>query len=250
MRRIFIGGLLRERLTVTGGDAYHLGRVMRARPGDHIVVADDAGRVGEYRLTGFTDSSVAMELVRRIEERTESPLELILAQCLPKGDKLELIIQKATELGADVIVPLTSDNCVVKYDGRKAQAKQERWQKTASEAGKQCGRGRLPRVLPIRPLAEWLRSAAQGDYGDMLMCMCYENEEQQGIKEFLQRHREAARVAVVIGPEGGFSLAEAALAKELGVAAVSLGTRILRAETAAISAAAIVQYEMGDLGGR
>lgn len=250
MRRIFIGGLLRERLTVTGGDAYHLGRVMRARPGDHIVVADDAGRVGEYRLTGFTDSSVAMELVRRIEERTESPLELILAQCLPKGDKLELIIQKATELGADVIVPLTSDNCVVKYDGRKAQAKQERWQKTASEAGKQCGRGRLPRVLPIRPLAEWLRSAAQGDYGDMLMCMCYENEERQGIKEFLQRHREAARVAVVIGPEGGFSLAEAALAKELGVAAVSLGTRILRAETAAISAAAIVQYEMGDLGGR
>lgn len=250
MRRIFIGGLLRERLTVTGGDAYHLGRVMRARPGDHIVVADDAGRVGEYRLTGFTDSSVAMELVRRIEERTESPLEMILAQCLPKGDKLELIIQKATELGADVIVPLTSDNCVVKYDGRKAQAKQERWQKTASEAGKQCGRGRLPRVLPIQPLAEWLRSAAQGDYGDMLMCMCYENEEQQGIKEFLQRHREAARVAVVIGPEGGFSLAEAALAKELGVAAVSLGTRILRAETAAISAAAIVQYEMGDLGGR
>lgn len=251
MRRIFIRGLLKERLAITGGDAYHLGRVMRARPGDHIVVADDAGRVGEYRLTGFTDSSVAMELVRCVEERTESPLELILAQCLPKGDKLELIIQKATELGADVIVPLTSDNCVVRYDGRKAQAKQERWQKTACEAGKQCGRSRLPLVKPIQPLENWLREEVNGTYGDdILMCMCYENEEQQGIKEFLQRHREAARVAVVIGPEGGFSLAEAALAKELGVAAVSLGTRILRAETAAISAAAIVQYEMGDLGGR
>lgn len=250
MRRIFIRDLLGERLVIIGGDAHHLGRVMRGKIGDHIVVADDAGRVGEYKLTGFTEDSVAMELVRYIEERTESPLELILAQCLPKGDKLELIVQKATELGVDTIVPLLSDNCVVKYDGKKALAKQEKWQKTACEAGKQCGRSRLPRVLPIQSLAEWLRSAVQGDYGDILICMCYENEEQQGIKEFLQRHRGAARIAVVIGPEGGFSLGEAALAKELGVAAVSLGTRILRAETAAISAAAIIQYEMGDLGGR
>lgn len=250
MRRIFIKALLQEELVITGGDAHHLGRVMRARAGDRILVADDEGKVGEYELTGFTESSVSMKLVQQVEERTESPVEIVLAQCLPKGDKLDLIVQKATELGVNVIVPLASDKCVVRYDGRKAKAKQEKWQKIADEAGKQCGRSRLPVVMPVQTFKAWLREAAAEQGDAVAVCMCYENELQQGMKDFLQGQKAAKRFVAIIGPEGGFSLAEAALAKELGIASVSLGTRILRAETAAISAAAVIQYENGDLGGR
>ena len=250
MRRIFIKALLQEELVITGGDAHHLGRVMRARAGDRILVADDESKVGEYELTGFTESSVSMRLVQYVEERTESPVEIVMAQCLPKGDKLDLIVQKATELGVNVIVPLASDNCVVRYDSKKAQARQEKWQKIADEAGKQCGRSRLPVVMPVQPFKAWLREAAAEQGDAVAVCMCYENELQQGMKDFLQGQRAAKRFVVIIGPEGGFSLAEAALAKELGIASVSLGTRILRAETAAISVAAVIQYEKGDLGGR
>ncbi|WP_294521931.1 16S rRNA (uracil(1498)-N(3))-methyltransferase [uncultured Anaerovibrio sp.] len=246
MRRIFISDLLKEKITITGPDAHHLAHVMRSRVGDHIVVADDEGKVGEYVMTAFTDDSVSLELVGYLAENTESPVEIILAQCLPKGDKMEFITQKATELGVNSIIPLTSDNCVVRYDEKKARAKQEKWQKIANEAGKQCGRCLLPKVEPITPLKDWLKKMADADVS---LCMCYENEEQIGIKAFMAQ-QDCQSFAVVIGPEGGFSLDEVAYAKALGIPSVSLGTRILRAETAAIAAVTIIQYEAGDLGGR
>lgn len=276
MRRIFIKAKLADKLVIDGSDGFHLSRVMRAKLGDHIVVADDVGQVGEYEIIGFgtggaedgglgkvqlaeaqfhgtNGAVVELSLVQRLEEWTESPIELVLAQCLPKGDKLELITQKATELGVNRIVPLVSENCVVKYDAKKSKARQERWQKIANEAGKQCGRTILPVVEPIQSLKQWLidmANEAQKSEKKICLCMCYENEEQQGIKEFLQAHRSEESFIFIVGPEGGFSLAEAHLAQELGIASVSLGTRILRAETAAIAAAAIIQYENGDLGGR
>ena len=275
MRRIFIKAKLADKLVIDGSDGFHLSRVMRAKLGDHIVVADDVGQVGEYEIIGFgtggaedgglgkvqlaeaqfhgtNGAVVELSLVQRLEEWTESPIELVLAQCLPKGDKLELITQKATELGVNRIVPLVSENCVVKYDAKKSKARQERWQKIANEAGKQCGRTILPVVEPIQSLKQWLidmANEAQKSEKKICLCMCYENEEQQGIKEFLQAHRSEESFIFIVGPEGGFSLAEAHLAQELGIASVSLGTRILRAETAAIAAAAIIQYENGDLGG-
>ncbi len=248
MRRIFISDLLTEDITITGADAHHLAHVMRSRIGDHIVVADDEGKVGEYVMTGFTESTVSLELVQYIDENTESPVEIILAQCLPKGDKLELITQKATELGINTIVPLVSDNCVVRYDAKKAKAKQDKWQKIANEAGKQCGRSQLPQVQEVQPLKQWLTEMSS-QKTDLAICMCYENEEQTGIKELLNRCSQK-RFAIVIGPEGGFSLTEAEFAQKLGIPSVSLGNRILRAETAAIAAMAIIQYEKGDLGGR
>lgn len=251
MRRIFIKALLSDALTITGSDAHHLGRVMRSKLGDHIIVADDVGKVGEYELTGFTDKAVELRLVQLLEERTESPLEITLAQCLPKGDKLDLIVQKATELGVNNIVPLVSENCVVKYDAKKAKARQEKWQKIANEAGKQCGRSRLPEVAEVQSLKSWLAEAAKAAVVDNeAVCMCYENEQQVGMREFLLAHKEAKHIIAIVGPEGGFSLSEAELAKSLGIASVNLGTRILRAETAAISAVTVIQYENGDLGGR
>ena len=246
MRRIFISDLLSENIEIIGKDAQHIAHVMRARVGDHIVVADDEGKVGEYMMTGFGESTVSMKLIKAIEENTESPIDITLAQCLPKGDKLELITQKATELGINTIVPLISDNCAVRYDDKKSRSRQEKWQKIANEAGKQCGRSRLPVVEPIAALKVWLARVV-GE--DIALCMCYENEEQIGIRDFL-RQESRRKIAVIIGPEGGFSLDEIEFAKNLGIPSVSLGNRILRAETAAIAAMAIVQYEKGDLGGR
>ena len=248
MRRIFVKSVLEDSLTITGEDAHHLGRVMRAKVGDHIVVADDIGQVGEYAIQGFTENTITMSLVTRLEENTESPLKLTLIQCLPKGDKMDLIVQKATELGVNRIIPVASANCVVRYDNKKAVARQAKWQKIANEAGKQCGRSQLPEVAPIGNLKDLLVAIQQEKTSGI--CMCYENEEQQGIKNYLQSQQGAQHLQVIIGPEGGFSLEEADLAQAAGVTAVSLGTRILRAETAAIAAMTVMQYENGDLGGR
>lgn len=249
MRRIFIKDILKEKIVIAGGDAHHLGHVMRAKAGDRLVVADDVGSVAEMEITGFTAETVELSLVKYIEEKTESDINIILAQCLPKGDKLELIVQKATELGAMEIIPLMSRNCVVKYDGKKSKAKVEKWQKIADEAGKQCGRSRLPKVQDIQNFSEWLKKSKEENEETLLM-MCYENEEQTGIKTLLNGADNSVKnFVIIIGPEGGFSLEEADLAKSLGISSVSLGRRILRAETAAITAVSIVQYEKGDLGG-
>lgn len=249
MRRIFIKDILKEKIVIAGGDAHHLGHVMRAKAGDRLVVADDVGSVAEMEIIGFTAETVELSLVKYIEEKTESDINIILAQCLPKGDKLELIVQKATELGAMEIIPLMSRNCVVKYDGKKSKAKVEKWQKIADEAGKQCGRSRLPKVQDIQNFSEWLKKSKEENEETLLM-MCYENEEQTGIKTLLNgADNSVKKFVIIIGPEGGFSLEEADLAKSLGISSVSLGRRILRAETAAITAVSIVQYEKGDLGG-
>lgn len=247
MRRLFLKGLLADEVTIAGGDAHHLLYAMRAKAGDEVVLVDDAGQVGRMELTGFTADTVTMRLIERLAADTESPLTLVLAQCLPKGDKLELIVQKAVELGAASIQPLASRNCVVRYDAKKAAAKEQRWQKIAGEAAKQCGRTRLPDVRPVRPLADWLRERQARE--DAALLFCYENESQQPLKAVLRALPAAVReITLLIGPEGGFTLPEADAIAWAGGVSVTLGPRILRVETAAIAALAAVQYERGDLG--
>lgn len=242
MRRLFLKGVLADEVTITGDDAAHLMYAMRAKAGDEVTLVDDHGAVGRMELTAFTQDSVTMRLVERLDADTESPIDIELAQCLLKGDKFELVIQKAVELGVTRIQPLASRNCVVRYEGKKAAAKRERWQKIAEEAAKQCGRTRVPEVLPMLPLTEWL-DARQGT-----LLFCYENEEQQPIKTALRALPDnTGTIIALIGPEGGFTLDEAAAIEAAGGQSVTLGPRILRAETAAIAAMSIVQYEKGDL---
>ena len=136
MRRLFLKGLLAPVVTLAGDDAHHLLYAMRAKAGDEVVLVDDAGQVARMELTGFTADTVTMRLIERLAADTESPLSLVLAQCLPKGDKLEFIVQKAVELGAVAVQPLASRNSVVRYDAKKAAAKEKRWQKIADEAAK------------------------------------------------------------------------------------------------------------------
>lgn len=244
VRRLFIPGSLADTVTLTGNDAHHLGYTLRARVGERYIVVDGERQVASMEITGFTADTVTLRLVERLEADTESPIRLTLAVCLLKSDKMEFVMQKAVELGATKVQPLESENCVARYDGKKAEARRERWQRIADEAAKQCGRTALLTVSPILSLGDWLTNRPPEDGAAFF---CYEAEKKNTLGTWLAKTQGDAFTAI-IGPEGGFTPAEAKQAKTAGVAAVTLGPRILRAETAAIATLAVVQHIKGDLG--
>ncbi len=244
MRRLFIPGTLEDIIEIKGPDAHHLMHAMRAKAGQEFVVVDGSSHVGRVELLSFTSETVTAKLIERLSNNTESPIDIVLAQCLPKGDKMELIVQKSVELGITAIRPLKSRNSVVRYDEKKAADKQNRWQKIVNEAAKQCGRTEIPEVFPIIELTKWLDGLTLND--DLALIFCYENEANYNLKACL-KDLKARQVILLIGPEGGFSLEEAELLLSKGAKSVSLGPRILRAETAAIAAMSIIQYELGDI---
>ncbi len=244
VRRLFLPGKLADTVTLTGSDAHHLGYTLRARVGERCVVVDAERAVASMEIVGFTADTVTLRLVERLAADTESPIRLTLAVCLLKSDKMDFVVQKAVELGAAKVQPLESENCVARYDGKKAEMRRERWQRIADEAAKQCGRTALLEVASIVPFSDWL--AAHPDE-DGAAFFCYEAEERKTLGAWLAETQDEAFTAV-IGPEGGFSSAEAEQAKAAGFAVVTLGPRILRAETAAVAALTIVQHVKGDLG--
>lgn len=243
MRRLFYKGKLADTIEITGADAHHLMHVMRARPGQQILVVDDENQVGRMEMTAFREDAVTLALKEHLDADTESPIELVLAQCLLKSDKMDWVVQKAVELGAVGVIPVRSRNCVVRYDAKKAAARCVRWQKIADEAAKQCGRTALLQVSPVVGLSDFL--AAEHKAGDALIFF-YENENEQTLKRCLGSVA-VKRIVLLIGPEGGFSLDEAQEVERSGGRSVTLGPRILRAETAALAAVTAVQYELGDL---
>ena len=244
VRRLFIPGKLADTVTLSGSDAHHLGYTLRARVGERVVVADAERQVASMEIAAFTADTVTLHLVKRLEADTESPIRLTLAVCLLKSDKMDFVVQKAVELGAAKVQPIESENCVARYDGKKAEARRERWQRIADEAAKQCGRTALLEVAPILSLDEWLQKKPPEDGAAFF---CYEAEEKHTLGAWLAGQNGEAYTAL-IGPEGGFTPAEAELAKAAGIEAATLGPRILRAETAAIATMAIVQHVKGDLG--
>lgn len=242
MRRLFYKGKLADTIAITGSDAHHLMHVMRAKAGQEVIVVDDNGKVARMEMTDFCETSVTLRLVEMLAADTESPLEIVLVQALLKADKMDLVVQKAVELGATKVVPLVTANCVVRYDDKKAAAKCVRWQKIADEAAKQCGRTALLKIAEITTLKELLTGLAQ----EQTIIFCYENESTQSIKTVLKENT-ADKILLIVGPEGGFSLDEAESLINAGAKSVTLGKRILRAETAAVAAITIAQYENGDL---
>lgn len=244
MRRLFYKGLLADTIKITGSDAHHLMHVMRAKAGQLVTVVDDNGQVAAMEMVAFSDSAVTLQLKEHLAADTESPLKIMLAQCLLKADKMDMVVQKAVELGAVGVIPISSQNCVARYDAKKGAARKDRWQKIADEAAKQCGRTALLKVRPIVTLGQFL---ADMQATDSSLVFFYENENEQSAKEYL-RSLKAKQIVLLVGPEGGFSLDEAKLIEETGGKSVTLGPRILRAETAALTAIAVTQYENGDLG--
>lgn len=244
MRRFFVSEPLADIVTITGEDAHHIAHVLRYKVGQCLIVVDNDGRIAKTEITEIAAHTVVVKIIENLEENTEAPIEVALAQCLPKSDKMDFIVQKAVELGVRTIYPLISENCVVKYDNAKKEARQKKWQKIANEAAKQCGRTLLPSVEPIALLKDLLLKVEP----DVEVFMCYEGQADSSLKTLLET-TAVSKFLIIIGPEGGFSPAEAQLCKDNGAKVVTMGPRILRTETASLAAVSLVMYQNGDLGG-
>ena len=228
-------------LYVTGKDVNHIKNVMRLKQGDEISVRtgqDD--REYRYGIEEFTDSEVVCRLRFVKEADVELPVKVYIFQGLPKADKMELIIQKAVELGAAEIIPVQMRRCVVKLDGAKKSKKTQRWQAIAESAAKQSRRAVVPLVREPMTMEEAVRFAEQNTDVRLLP---YELQEADGsTREVMDGIREGSAVSIFIGPEGGFDPAEVELARKAGVVPISLGKRILRTETAALVALSFLIY--------
>ncbi len=241
MARFFLPGVaVSAEVTISAEDARHIARALRMRPGELIEVVL-AGQAYQAELLAVSAETVTARLGRQLPD-SESPLEIYLYQALPKGDKMELIVQKATELGVKEVVPLLSDRVVVKWKDSSGGQRLRRWQRIAEEAAKQSRRLVVPTIrkpmsleqLPVRT--------------DRLRLVAWELSAQP-LADLLAE-RQPSAVDLVVGPEGGLSEDEVEHLGELGFHGVSLGPRILRTETAALVLLAVLQYRWGDLGGR
>ncbi len=229
---------------IDGQELQHLRKVLRLTPGDEITIFDDAGWEHDAVIRSFESGRAIIEIALSRQARTESSLELTLAIGLTKGDKMDFIVEKATELGVCSIVPVASAHAVAKIETAKAPARVARWRKIALSAAKQSGRTRVPEVgLPLG-----LRELIEQTQIDALKLLFWEKQPSESLERVHAAQAAPRSVIAVIGPEGGFSDEEAALAAAHGYHTVSLGRRILRAETAAVTAVSLVQYLWGDLG--
>lgn len=223
-----------ELLTITGPEVNHIRNVMRLKPGEEISVSIGGdGKEYRYGIESYTEDSVLCRLRFVKDKEVELPVKVLLFQGLPKADKMDLIVQKAVELGAAEIIPVSMERCVVKLDAGKAARKTARWQTIAESAASQSRRSIIPRVLSPMSMREAVEYAkAQTE----VRVIPYELQEDDGsVKQYLESLKEGQSVSIFIGPEGGFTPAEVELAKEAGIRPISLGRRILRTETAGLA---------------
>ena len=213
-----------DSLIINGPDAQHIRRALRMQPGEHLTVCDGQGTDYACQIAAFEGEGVRLSVLSQAPSCTEPSLAVTLYQGLPKGDKMDWILQKAVELGVTAVVPLATSRSVVRLDG-KEEKKRERWQRIAAEAAGQCGRGIVPRgesPLSFAQALPLLRKDKLVDAG-------------------------AARLSIVIGPEGGFAEEEIAALRSAGAAVATLGPRILRCETAPLAALTLLMHLTGNL---
>jgi 16S rRNA (uracil1498-N3)-methyltransferase len=233
-----------QRGTLVGGELEHLRKVLRLGPGDFLTVFDDAGWEHAAVIRGFSADEGEIEILKSYQAERESALKTWLAVGLTKGEKMDLVVEKATELGVHAIIPFVSAYTVPKLDERKMVKRVERWDKIALSAAKQCGRTRVPKIFPLCHFGEWATQPGR----DMLKLLFWEGERHQSLKQLHEIERDVREVLLVVGPEGGFSPEEVATAQKHDFHTIQLGRRTLRAETAAVTAMSLVQFLWGDLG--
>lgn len=222
-------------ITLLGADAHHIARSLRMAVGDEITVLDTAGREYTCAITAFLDDTAVRATVLSVKKQDcEPPLFITLYQALPKGDKLDTVIQKAVECGVSRIVPFESERCIVRAKPEAEDKKCQRRQRIADEAAKQCGRGILPEVARTCAFLDVINAAKDED----AVLFCFEGEGTTPIGKLLTALDLSAtrRIALVVGSEGGFSLGEAKAAADAGFLMTGLGKRILRTETAPLFA--------------
>jgi 16S rRNA (uracil1498-N3)-methyltransferase len=230
-------------LRVEGEEVRHIRKVLRLRAGDEITVFDGLGKEFEGTIVEEGRSSVVITIANTYSSKRDSPLEVTLAQSLLKGEKMDYLIQKATELGVQEIVPFLSSRSVPLLEKSKRVNRHHRWERIAVEASKQCGRGVVPKIESLHDYPEMLQKVSPNS----LRLIFWEREGAK-LKEILERSKERKKVFFIIGPEGGFNEGEVEEARGAGFIPVTLGRRILRAETASLCFLSILQYERGDIG--
>ena len=230
-----------ESIRLSGPDRHHAEDVLRLRIGEEVLISDEDGRDYRCSLASSDEESLIFEISERLEPDHDLPSQVWLSQGLPKSDKMEFIIQKATELGVSHIVPVSTKNTVVQLDEKKAARKLRRWQAIAEAAAKQSKRSRIPKVH--EPMSFRRAAELAGEFE--VSVIPYEDEHGiESLCEAIVGFIPGRRIGVIIGPEGGFDPLEVRYAKSRGVLPVSLGKRILRTETAAIVMLSMVMIRL------
>ena len=227
---------------IDGPDVNHIRNVLRMNPGEEVNVTDGTGeKVYRCAIAAIGEDTVELNIMWAQEKGMELPSKIYLFQGLPKSDKMELIIQKAVELGAFQVIPVSMKRCVVKLDEKKADAKIKRWQGIAEAAAKQSKRGVIPTVVPVMSYVQAVKTASEMD----LKLVPYELAEgMPQTKQLIESARPGQQIAIFIGPEGGFDPEEIRLATEAGIQPITLGKRILRTETAGFTTIAWLMYQL------
>ncbi len=242
MTRFFVTpeAFLQEKPRLTDDNFQHA-RVLRLKPGEQLLLCDGAGQECLCVITEMDSNSVALEPLERRACASEATVRVSVYMAFPKGDKLEHVIQKATELGAYEIIAFPSNRCVSRPDDKSLKKKLERWQKIAESAAEQSGRGRIPQVLTLPSFQVALNRAAQADKA----LLFYENEQSTTLQMAL-KSKPYETVSLLTGPEGGLELWEVQQAMDAGLQVCTLGKRILRCETAPLCALSAVMYDAGE----
>ena len=227
-------------LVLTGENAQHA-KVLRLQVNEEVLVCDGQGRECLCTVSDVSPGQISLVVKRRRESETEAAVRVSVYMAFAKGEKLEHVIQKATELGAFEIVAFPSSRCVSRPDDKSLKKKLERWQKIAQSAAQQSGRGRIPQVLTLPSYQAALERAGGADLG----LLFYENEQSTTLKMALSK-KPYRTVSILTGPEGGLEESEVAQAAEAGLQVCTLGRRILRCETAPLCALSAIMYDAGE----
>ncbi len=230
-----------EEVTLTLAASHHIARVLRARTGDQLTLFNGQG--GEYLATiiKVDKKQVTVQLIAYLPKETESPIAISLAQGISRGEKMDYIIQKSVELGVKTLVPIVAERTQVRLNAERSQKRMQHWQSIIESACEQCGRNQLPVLAPPIASYQWLQSGSS--IGSLRLVLS--PYAKQTLRTLALPSN--AQVSVLIGPEGGLSEQEIALANQQGFISLSLGPRILRTETAAIAAISAIQTHFGDM---
>ena len=231
-----------EKIRIVGNDVNHIKNVLRMKVGDTFNVCNESNSNNYIvKIVEFDKEDILCNIIERCDDNAESNVKVHIYQGLPKADKMELIIQKSVELGVEKITPVEMKRCIVKLDGKDRVKKIDRWQKIAEVAAKQSGRDIIPEICSVKNVKD---ISSDFDNYDLVL-LCYENEKDTYLKDVLKslNNKNELKIAVIIGPEGGIDIEEVEFMKQSGAKVISLGNRILRTETVALSLLSIIMYE-------
>lgn len=230
-----------KEIWIEGSDVNHIRNVLRMKPGEKLEISDGNNRKYLCAVTEMDTDAVRTEIIEEYESDTELPSRIYLFQGLPKSDKMDLIVQKAVELGAYEVIPVEMKRSVVRLDEKKAAKKTDRWNEIAKSAAKQAGRGLIPEVKRVMKYKEALAYARELD----VVLLPYELASgMEGTKQVIDQIKAGQSVGIFIGPEGGFETEEVEQGTAAGAKTVTLGRRILRTETAGLAVLSILMYHL------